>query len=69
MNVESLLANQTAVKLIPQDAGAHNNLALAFKELGKFQDAYALTHLREHCHNIYLLSYNILKNILCLKEF
>lgn len=39
MHTESLLVNQTAVKLIPQDAGAHNNLALAFKELGKFQEA------------------------------
>lgn len=39
MKAESLLANQTAVKLIPQDAGAHNNLALAFKELGKYEDA------------------------------
>jgi|TARA_B110000014_G_C20124658_1_gene598103 Flp pilus assembly protein TadD len=41
MKTESLKANQTAVKLIPQDAAAHNNLGVALKELGRLEEAQA----------------------------
>jgi tetratricopeptide (TPR) repeat protein len=41
MKVESLKANQRAVQLIPQDAAAHNNLGVALKELGRFEEAEA----------------------------
>jgi len=39
MYAQSLLANQKAVELIPQDVSALNNLSLAFKELGRAEEA------------------------------
>ena len=39
MYAQSLLANQKAVELSPQDALALNNLSLAFKELGRAEEA------------------------------
>ena len=39
--VEALDANQTAVKLSPQDAEAHNNLGNTLKDLGRLDEAEA----------------------------
>jgi tetratricopeptide (TPR) repeat protein/SAM-dependent methyltransferase len=38
---EALDADQTAVSLSPQDAGAHNNLGYTLQELGRWKDAEA----------------------------
>ena len=40
-NSEALAANQTAVALSPKDTEVHNNLAIAFKGLGKLEEAEA----------------------------
>ena len=40
-NPEALDANQTAVALSPQDAGAHNNLGVTHQELGRLDEALA----------------------------
>ena len=40
-NSESVNANQTAVTLSPQDAGAHNNLGNTLRELGRLKEAEA----------------------------
>jgi Flp pilus assembly protein TadD len=40
-NSEAVNAFQTAVKLSPQDASAHNNLGVTLKELGRLEDAEA----------------------------
>tara|TARA_B110000503_G_scaffold141837_1_gene236620 strand:+ start:760 stop:3315 length:2556 start_codon:yes stop_codon:yes gene_type:complete len=38
---EALYANQTAVALSPQDAGAHNNLGITLQELGRLDESEA----------------------------
>ena len=40
-NSEAVHANQTAVSLSPQDAGAHSNLGNVLKELGRLDEALA----------------------------
>ena len=40
---EAVDAYQTAVALSPQDAGAHNNLGNTLKELGRLDEALALS--------------------------
>ena len=37
--LESLYASQKSLKLDPQDADAHNNVGITFKELGRLEDA------------------------------
>ena len=37
--LESLIASQKSVQLVPQDAEAHNNLGFTLQELGRLEDA------------------------------
>jgi tetratricopeptide (TPR) repeat protein len=39
--LESLIANQRAVAILPNDAEVHSNLGIAFKELGRLEEAEA----------------------------
>ena len=40
-NAETVVANQKAVELSPEDAAAHSNLGLILKELGRLNEAEA----------------------------